>query len=125
MVLGLKEKQQCLCIRGNLKRTRRDTDLICDFMMQTVMAGADADKRKKLDKRFLTDGLKPYTVKALNIVTMDDVNLGEDVTIKQGKPGKLLLIEQDAVVGIGTVLAKSVSPGTTVVGNPVQQLAKN
>jgi acetyltransferase-like isoleucine patch superfamily enzyme len=137
-----------------------------------------------LAKRCLNDGLKPWTVNALNVVTMDDVKLGEvailspfvtltsnirigkyfhaninsyvehdcvigdfvtfapavkcngntviedDVfigsgaIIKQGQPGKPLVIGRGAVVGMGAVVTKNISPGTTVVGNPAQQLVR-
>ena len=152
---------------------------------RVAIAIADTGKRKKLAERCLNDGLKAWTVKAQNIVTMDDVNLGEGAIlspfvtltsniiigkyfhaniysyvehdcvigdyvtfapavkcngniviedhayigagaiIKQGKPEKPLVIVQGAIVGMGAVVTKSVSPGTTVVGNPAQQLVKN
>ena len=51
--------------------------------------------------------------------------IGAGAIIKQGKPGKPTVIGQAAVVGMGAVVTKSISPGTTVVGNPAQQLVKN
>jgi acetyltransferase-like isoleucine patch superfamily enzyme len=60
-----------------------------------------------------------------NIVIEDHAYIGAGAIMKQGKPGKPTVIGQGAVVGMGAVVTKSISPGNTVVGNPVQQLVKN
>jgi acetyltransferase-like isoleucine patch superfamily enzyme len=60
-----------------------------------------------------------------NIMIEDHAYIGAGAIIKQGEPGKPTVIGQGAVVGMGTVVTKSISPGTTVVGNPAQQLEKN
>jgi len=60
-----------------------------------------------------------------NIVIEDHAYIGAGAIIKQGEPGKPTVIGEGAVVGMGAVVTKSISPGTTVVGNPAQQLVKN
>ena len=60
-----------------------------------------------------------------NIVIEDHAYIGAGAIIKQGEPGKPMVIGQGAVVGMGAVVTKSISPGTTVVGNPAQQPVKN
>jgi sugar O-acyltransferase (sialic acid O-acetyltransferase NeuD family) len=60
-----------------------------------------------------------------NIVIADHAYIGAGAIIKQGEPGKPTVIGQGVVVGIGVVVTKSISPGTTLVGNPAQQLVKN
>ena len=149
-----------------------------------VIAIADSVVREKLAERCLADGLKPWSVRAKNIVIMDDVRIGQGAilssfvtltsniqiglhfqansysyvehdcvigdfvtfapavkcngsivigdhayisagaVIKQGKPGKPLVIGAGAVVGMGAVVTKDVLPGTTVVGNPAREMVK-
>lgn len=57
-----------------------------------------------------------------NIVVEDHVYIGAGAVIKQGQPGKPLVIGRGAVIGMGAVVTKSVPPGTTVVGNPARLL---
>jgi acetyltransferase-like isoleucine patch superfamily enzyme len=45
--------------------------------------------------------------------------------IKQGLPGKPLVIGRGAVVGMGAVVTQSVPAQVTVVGNPARPLIKN
>jgi sugar O-acyltransferase (sialic acid O-acetyltransferase NeuD family) len=59
-----------------------------------------------------------------NVVIEDGAYIGAGAVIKQGQPGKPLVIGQGAVVGMGAVVTKSVPPGMTVVGNPAAQLKK-
>lgn len=152
---------------------------------RVVIAVANSDMRKKLAERCLNDGVKFWSVKASNTVTMDEVKIGEGAIlspfvtltsnirigqhfhaniysyvehdcvigdyvtfapavkcngnimiedhayigtgaiIKQGESGKPTIIGQGAVVGMGAVVTKSISPGTTVVGNPAQELVGN
>lgn len=55
-----------------------------------------------------------------NIVIEDHAYIGTGAIIKQGQPGKPLVIGRGAVVGMGAVVTKSVPAGVTVVGNPAR-----
>ena len=55
-----------------------------------------------------------------NIVVEDHAYIGTGAIIKQGQPGKPLVIGRGAVVGMGAVVTKSVPAGVTVVGNPAR-----
>jgi sugar O-acyltransferase (sialic acid O-acetyltransferase NeuD family) len=54
----------------------------------------------------------------------DDVYVGTGAIIKQSIPNKPIIIGKGAVIGMGAVVTKSVSPYTTVVGNPASPLVK-
>ena len=56
------------------------------------------------------------------IVIEDHVYIGAGASIKEGEPGKPLVIGQGAVVGMGAVVTRSVEPGMTVVGNPAKPM---
>ena len=60
-----------------------------------------------------------------NVHIEDHAYIGTGAVIKQGLPGAPLVIGRGAVVGMGAVVTKSVSPGATVVGNPARPLIKN
>lgn len=145
-----------------------------------VLAIGNSAVREKLDARCAADGVQLWTVAAANVVTMDEVTLGEGAVLspfvtltsnirvgrqfhaniysyvahdcvigdfvtfapgvqcngniviedhayigtgailRQGHPGAPLVIGRGAVVGMGAVVTKNVSPGTTVVGNPAR-----
>lgn len=58
----------------------------------------------------------------------DWINLvwvGAGAVLRQGKPGKPLVIGKGAVVGMGAVVTKDVAAGVTVVGNPARRLVKS
>lgn len=59
-----------------------------------------------------------------NIVIEDHAYIGAGAIIKQGKPGRPLVIGKGAVVGMGAVVTKDVPAGVTVVGNPARSLLK-
>lgn len=59
-----------------------------------------------------------------NIIVEDHAYIGAGAVLKQGRPGKPMVIGRGAVVGMGAVVTKNVEPGTTVVGNPARPLVK-
>lgn len=59
-----------------------------------------------------------------NVVIEDHAYIGTGAVIKQGRPGKPLVIGSGAVVGMGAVVTKDVAPGATVVGNPARCMTK-
>lgn len=59
-----------------------------------------------------------------NVVIEDHVYVGTGVIIKQGKPGRPLVIGKGAIIGAGAVVTKNVPAGMTVFGNPAIELTK-
>lgn len=59
-----------------------------------------------------------------NVLIEDHAYIGTGAIIKQGQPGKPLVIGHGAVVGMGAVVTKDVPPGVTVVGNPARVLVR-
>ncbi len=57
-----------------------------------------------------------------NVVIEDHAYIGTGAILKQGQPGKPLVIGRGAVVGMGAVVTKSVAAGATVVGNPARAM---
>ena len=60
-----------------------------------------------------------------NIHIEDHAYIGAGAVIRQGVPGRPLIIGRGAVVGMGAVVTKDVPPGVTVVGNPARVLVKS
>jgi sugar O-acyltransferase (sialic acid O-acetyltransferase NeuD family) len=60
-----------------------------------------------------------------NVVIEDHAYIGAGAMIRQGTPGKPLVIGRGAVVGMGAVVLGDVTPGATVVGNPARPLARS
>ncbi len=59
-----------------------------------------------------------------NVVVEDHAYIGTGAIIKQGLPGKPIVIGKGATVGMGAVVTKSVDAGITVVGNPAKPFVK-
>ena len=57
-----------------------------------------------------------------NVHIQDHAYIGAGAVIKQGQNGDPLIIGSGAVIGMGTVVTKSVLPGVTVIGNPAREL---
>lgn len=55
-----------------------------------------------------------------NVHVGDGAYVGTGAVLKQGSPGRPLVIGEGAVVGMGAVVTKDVPPGVTVVGNPAR-----
>jgi len=72
---------------------------------------------------FVTFG--PHVLCAGNVIIEDQVYIGGGAMIRQGAPGKPLVIGEGATVGMGAVVTRSVPPGAVVVGNPARQIVKN
>lgn len=59
-----------------------------------------------------------------NVHIEDHAYIGAGAVIKQGKPGKPLVIGRGALVGMGAVVTRDVPPGIAVVGNPAKSFLK-
>lgn len=59
-----------------------------------------------------------------NVRIEDHAYIGTGAIIKQGRPGKPLIIGKGAVVGMGSVVTKNVAAGDVVFGNPAKSIKR-
>lgn len=59
-----------------------------------------------------------------NVIIEDNVYVGTNVIIREGKPSQPIVIGEGAVLGMGAVVTKNVLPHQTVVGNPARLLER-
>jgi sugar O-acyltransferase (sialic acid O-acetyltransferase NeuD family) len=59
-----------------------------------------------------------------NVHIGNDVTIGSGAIIMNGRSGKPLTIGEGAVIGIGSVVLRSVPPFSTVFGNPAKVVAR-
>jgi sugar O-acyltransferase (sialic acid O-acetyltransferase NeuD family) len=57
-----------------------------------------------------------------HVVIEDEVYIGTGAIIKQGKPGRPLVIGKGAKIEAGSYVTKDVEPGSTVFGNPAVKM---
>lgn len=57
-----------------------------------------------------------------NVKIENNAYIGTGAIIKQGRPGKPLVIGEGAVVGMGAIVTKNVAAGDVVFGNPAKSI---
>lgn len=59
-----------------------------------------------------------------NVRIDDNVYVGTGAIIKQGKPGRQLIIGEGAVIGMGAIISKNIPAGAMVVATPSKPLER-
>lgn len=59
-----------------------------------------------------------------NVVVEDHAYIGAGAILRQGSPGRPIVIGRGAIVGMGAIVTRSVRPMCTVVGNPARPLER-
>lgn len=59
-----------------------------------------------------------------NVIIEDHAYLATGAIVRQGRPGKPIIIGRGAIVGMGAVVTKNVPAGITVIGIPAVPLSK-
>jgi sugar O-acyltransferase (sialic acid O-acetyltransferase NeuD family) len=57
-----------------------------------------------------------------NVHVGDGAQLGAGAIIRNGEPGRPLVIGEGAIIGMGAVVTRDVAPHTIVVGNPARPI---
>jgi sugar O-acyltransferase (sialic acid O-acetyltransferase NeuD family) len=59
-----------------------------------------------------------------NVHIEDHAYIGSGAVIRNGQPGRPIVIGRGALIGMGAVVTKDVPPGATIVGNPGHAFVK-
>ena len=59
-----------------------------------------------------------------NVKIGDNVYIGSGAVIKQGKPGKPLVIGDGAVIGMGAIITKNVPAGSVLIATPTRPIER-
>jgi sugar O-acyltransferase (sialic acid O-acetyltransferase NeuD family) len=60
-----------------------------------------------------------------NVTIEDHAYIGSGAILRNGAPGRPIVIGRGAVVGMGAVVTRSVAPGVTVAGNPARPMERS
>lgn len=105
--------------------------ILCDFAMVTANARVGRHFQANWHAYVAHDcvvgdfvTLGPRASVNGNVVLEDGVYVGAGALIRQGMPGRPVVIGAGAVIGMGAVVLCDVAAGATVVGNPARPLIR-